>query len=120
MLLQRGWGSAHIAPESTGSPTQSKVALSTADTAKFIQTTTAYTSNGNYAQSTTDARGKTASAVTDSNKGMVTSATDPKGQTVNYTYDVLRWTTKSATMLNGSEVRTQYTYLNCSKRSIRE
>ncbi len=96
--------------DSYGNRTQSKVSASSASTAKFIQSTTAYTSNGNYAVSSTDPRGKTASQVTDANSGTLTSQTDPNGQIVSHTYDALRRCTKSATTVNSQEVRTQTTY----------
>ncbi len=96
--------------DSYGNRTTSKASLSTASTAKFIQSTTAYTGNGNYSASTTDPRGKTAQQAIDANSGTLTSQTDPKGQSVLHTYDSMRRCIKSAATLNSQEVRTQTTY----------
>ena len=96
--------------DSYGNRTLAKVSASTASTAKFIQSTTAYTSNGNYAVSTTDPRGKTASQVIDAGSGILTSQTDPSGQVVTHTYDDMRRCTKSAATMNSQEVGTQTTY----------
>ena len=94
-----------------GHPTQAKVDDSTGSVANFIQTTTAYTTSGNYANTQTDARGETVSTVTDEDTGTVTSVTDPRNQTVAYTYDSLRRPTKTGTMLTATtEVKSESMY----------
>ena len=87
-----------------------KVSESESSAAKFIKSTAAYTDEGNYVASQTDARGKTVTTVTDPNKGVVTSVTDPMTHVVNTTYDALRRPTKTSTMLNGQEVKTESAY----------
>ena len=93
-----------------GNRTESKVSESESSAAKFIKSTAAYTDEGNYVASQTDARGKTVTTVTDPNKGVVTSVTDPMTHVVNTTYDALRRPTKTSTMLNGQEVKTESAY----------
>lgn len=94
-----------------GHPIQTKIEDATGSMAAFIQTTTAYTTSGNYANTQTDARGEAVSTVTDEDTGTVASVTDPWNQTVAYTYDSLRRPTKTSTMLTATtEVKTESTY----------
>ena len=89
-----------------GSLTQQQTQNAADNPTQFMRSTTAYTSDGNYVASQTDARAKTTQIVTDSDKGTVTSVTDPRGQTVNYLYDTLRRNTRITTPSS----RTDYSY----------
>ena len=93
-----------------GNPTQTQVKDADTATAHLIRSDMAYTSNGNYVASQTDARGKTVTTVTDANKGTVSSVTDPNSQTVNYTYDTLRRVTQTTAAANGKTHRNEYVY----------
>ena len=76
----------------------------------FMQTTTAYSENGNHAVRQTDARGKTVVRNTDAAMDTLLSVTDPRGQTVNYAYDQNRKVTKTTAVADGKEYVNQYTY----------
>ena len=76
----------------------------------FMQTTTAYSENGNHAVRQTDARGKTVVRNTDAAMDTLLSVTDPRGQTVNYAYDQNRKVTKTTAVVDGKEYVNQYTY----------
>ena len=82
----------------------------TSDGTSFMQTSTAYDTNGNHVTAQTDARGKTVSRVVNTSKDTLTSITDPRGQTVSYTYDQNRKVTKTATTVDGKEYANKYTY----------
>ena len=82
----------------------------TGDGTSFMQTSTAYDTNGNHVTAQTDARGKTVSRVVNTSKDTLTSITDPRGQTVSYTYDQNRKVTKTATTVDGKEYTNKYTY----------
>ena len=75
-----------------------------------IASSAAYTADGNYVSSQTDARGKTVTIVTDANNGAITSVTDPNGQSVAYTYDGLNRRTASTASADGKTYRNTYTY----------
>ncbi len=75
-----------------------------------IASSAAYTADGNYVSSQTDARGKTVTIVTDANNGAVASVTDPNGQSVAYTYDGLNRRTASTASADGKTYRNTYTY----------
>ena len=94
----------------SGSPTQALVKDADTADAQFIRTDTAYTDNGNYAASRTDARNKTVTTVTDSDRGTVTKVTDANGQEVNYAYDTLRRVSAVTAAAGGKTYRTSYTY----------
>ena len=53
----------------------------------LIQSETAWNSEGNYAVSSTDARGHSVVKTVDSDSGLVYNVTDPTGQSVAYSYD---------------------------------
>ena len=93
-----------------GNPTQTQVKDTDTTTAKFIQSNTTYTSNGNYVATQKDARAKTVTTVTDANKGTVTKVTDPNSQDVNYTYDTLRRVKTTTATANSKTYRNTYTY----------
>ena len=94
----------------SGNPTQVRMKDADTASAKFIQTDTAYTADGNYTATQTDARGKTLTTVTDGNKGTVTSVTDPNGQIVYYSYDSLRRLTKVQTVDHYKIYQNSYVY----------
>ena len=75
-----------------------------------IASSAAYTADGNYVSSQTDARGKTVTIVTDANNGAVASVTDPNGQSVAYSYDGLNRRTASTASADGKTYRNTYTY----------
>lgn len=75
-----------------------------------MQTQTAYTANGNYTTSVTDARGKVATQSVDPIKGTLTWAKDPKQQQVDYTYDTSRHLTSTQAVADGKTYRNEYTY----------
>ena len=75
-----------------------------------VASSAAYTADGNYVSSQTDARGKTVTIVTDANNGAITSVTDPNGQSVAYTYDGLNRRTASTASADGKTYRNTYTY----------
>ena len=53
----------------------------------LIQSETAWNSEGNYAVSSTDARGHSVTKTVDPDSGLVYNVTDPAGQSVAYSYD---------------------------------
>ena len=73
-----------------------------------------YTENKNYVHRQIDARNKTVTTVTDTNRGTVTSVTDPKNQTVRYAYDDLNRVTEVETAVVTEDetlvYRNEYTY----------
>ena len=82
----------------------------TSDGTSFMQTSTAYDTNGNHVTAQTDARGKTVSRVVNTSKDTLASITDPRGQTVSYTYDQNRKVTKTAATVDDKEYANKYTY----------
>ena len=90
-----------------GLPVRSLVCDASTPT-KFIQTETEYTADRNYTAAQHDARGKTVTTVTDTNKGTTVSVTDPNGQTVQYAYDTMRRNTEVRTETGESSERQVY------------
>ena len=78
--------------------------------AQFMRTYTAYTADGNYAISSTDARKHTVLTETDPDRGLVYSVTDPAGQTVEYAYDAANRVTSVETITDKKVYCNDYTY----------
>jgi len=100
--------------DSNGNPTSSSVTSG----GLTIKSTTAYTTNGLYTASKTDALGNTVAYDTEED-GTLNSVTDPLGNETQYTYDsVSKKLTKVATTLNNTEVANTYTYENDRLKTI--
>ena len=101
-----------------GNPLTTAVSDNNGHITEIVETSSVYTADGNYIVSQTDARGKTVTTVTDTDKGTTESVTDPNGQVVNYTYDTLRRVTEVSTQVNVNsnaenivkEYKNEYTY----------
>ena len=84
-----------------------------------MRTTTAYTGDKNYVASKTDARGKTVTYTTDTNKGTLTRVTDPNGQSVNYTYDAMKRVTGTSATVGADVYKNEYTYENDRLKTVK-
>ena len=85
----------------------------TADSAyPYIRTENTYTTDGNYAATTKDARGNVVTQSVNTSDGTLTSMTDPTGQAVSYTYDASKRVTAVQTTGDGKTHRNGYTYEN--------
>ena len=93
-----------------GNPLTSQVQNSDANPTSYIRGETTYTADGNYIATQKDARAKTVTTATDTQRGTTTSVTDAKGQTVRYEYDSLRRVTKTSAIAGESEIRNEYSY----------
>ena len=69
-------------------------------------------SGGNYAVSTTDARGNSVTKQIDAESGLVYNVTDPAGQSVGYTYDSSKRVTSVVAAVDTSVYKNEYTYAN--------
>jgi RHS repeat-associated protein len=101
--------------DSYGNQTTAKVGGSST----FIQSSSAYTSDGNYLSSTTDSSGNTITNNWNTQKGLLNSTTDAASKTTSYTYDSntdnLLSVSKQADGLN---VTNSYSYNNDLLSSI--
>ena len=95
--------------DSYGNPLTSKVG----DGTLFIQASSAYTTDGNYIRTLTDASGNTVKYDYDATKGTLNTFTDAKDKITSYTYDAnLDRLTDAYKTADGQEVRSTYGYIN--------
>lgn len=95
--------------DSYGNPLTSKVG----ETTLFINSSAAYTSNGNYIKTLTDSFGKSITYNYNETKGTLSSLVDVKGDTTTYAYDSnLDILTSVSNTVDGQAVKSSYTYLN--------
>ena len=93
-----------------GSPIESIIKDADTANANYTKKVISYSDDGNYITLERDARGKTVTTVTDSDKGTVTSVKDPNNQQVNYTYDTLRRVTEVSTTADSKTYKNEYSY----------
>lgn len=76
----------------------------------FIRSESTYTSDGNYALTTKDARGNVVARAANVCDGTVSSVTAPTGQTVNYAYDASKRVTAVSSAADGRNYKNTYAY----------
>ncbi|HEX2939317.1 MAG TPA: DNRLRE domain-containing protein, partial [Ruminiclostridium sp.] len=115
----------------TDATTQLWVLMPINETNDKIESTAAYTSDGNYMSSLTDARGNTVSydyshdaagntlSASEYNKGLLRSQTDAKGNKTNFSYDAATDSLNSVSAtVDGKTVTNSYGYTNDDLTSI--
>lgn len=91
----------------------------TGDDTNFIQTSTEYTTNGNYVKSEIDSLGNITTLNYDETKGLVNSVVDPENAKTSYSYDANTDNLKSVSVYAyGIQVTNSYGYENDRLKNI--